>query len=356
MRAALLVPAPFDTISGGYGYDRAIVAGLREAGHRVDVVELAGRHPLPDDAAHVAARAAWERLADDATPVIDGLCLPSFAPIVDALAQRRCVGLIHHPTALETGHDETTRDALRATERAMLPLLARIVVTSAPTAERLVAEFGVARDCVTVVTPGTADAPRAIGSGGPGCAILAVGVVTPRKGHDVLLRALALLPDLDWSLTVAGFARDRAHADTLESLADELGIAPRVSFVGEVVADALEALWRRADLFALATRHEGYGMAVAEALKRGLPVAVTDGGAVASLVTPETGVVAPVGDVAALSRALRRLIFDAVLRRDMGDAAWRAGRDLPDWTAQARAFARAALAPKAMIAEHPPPA
>ncbi len=50
-------------------------------------------------------------------------------------------------------------------------------------------------------------------------------------------------------------------------------------FAGEVVGDALEALWQRADVFALATHWEGYGMAIAEALKRGVPVAVTDGGA-----------------------------------------------------------------------------
>ena len=49
--------------------------------------------------------------------------------------------------------------------------------------------------------------------------------------------------------------------------------------------DALEALWQQADLFALATHWEGYGMVIAEALKRGVPVAVTDGGAAGKLVT-----------------------------------------------------------------------
>ena len=60
----------------------------------------------------------------------------------------------------------------------------------------------------------------------------------------------------------------------LSPLAEEFGIASRVRFAGEVTAAALEALWREADLFALATHWEGYGMAVAEALKRGVPVAV----------------------------------------------------------------------------------
>ena len=344
MRAILLVPAPFDTVSGGYNYDRAIVDCMRADGHDVAVVELTGRHPLPDAAAVAAARAAWEALPGDAVPVIDGLCLPAFAPLAEAIARRRVVGLIHHPTALETGHDAATRDALRTTERALLPLLARVIVTSTPTAERLQLEFGVARERISVVVPGTADAPRATGSGGPGCAILAVGVITPRKGHDLLLRALARLPDLDWSLTIAGFARDPAHAHDLTALAEDLGIAERVTFAGELVADALAAAWQRSDIFALATHYEGYGMAIAEALKRGLPVAVTDGGAAGTLVPPDAGVVCPVGDAAMLSKALRRLIFDTALRHDMSDAAWQAGRALPNWTTQATAFAHAVTA------------
>jgi glycosyltransferase involved in cell wall biosynthesis len=341
MRAALLVPGPFDTVSGGYGYDRAIVAGLRAAGHAVTVIELAGSHPLADAAALDSAADAWRRLDEDVVPVIDGLCLPAFAPLADRLAARRTVGLIHHPTALEPEHDEATREALRASERQLMPLLARVMVTGRATGERLVADFGVSAQHVTCIQPGTDDAPRSEGSGGPGCAILSVGVITPRKGHDVLLRALAMLPDLDWTLTIAGGARDKVHARTLLDLADELGIAQRVTFAGELVGGALESLWQRADLFALATRYEGYGMATAEALKRGLPVAVTDTGAATTLVPPEAGVVCPVGEVVTFGRALRRLIYDTALRAEMRDAAWQAGRALPDWSTQCRAFAEA---------------
>jgi glycosyltransferase involved in cell wall biosynthesis len=341
MRVVLIVPAPFATVSGGYNYDRAVVAGLRHAGHAVGVAELAGRHPLPDEAAAAAARDAWAALPADAVPVIDGLCLPSFAALADGLAARRTIGLIHHPTALEPDRDEAAREALRRIECTLFRRLARVIVTSSATAERLAAEFGVLTERLSVVVPGTDPAPRSEGSGGPGCAILSVGVLTPRKGHDVLLHALARLPDLDWTLTIAGGARDAAYAATLRTLAAELEIAARVTFAGELTAGALEAWWHRADLFALATRFEGYGMAIAEALRRGIPVAVTDGGAAGALVTPQTGVVAAVGDAAALSRALRRLIFDRPLREEMREAAWQAGQALPDWTAQSAAFAAA---------------
>ena len=62
MHVSLMVPAPFTTISGGYLYDRRMVACLRAAGHDVRVVELAGRFPDPDPTAIDAAHAAWAEL------------------------------------------------------------------------------------------------------------------------------------------------------------------------------------------------------------------------------------------------------------------------------------------------------
>ena len=176
MHVVLLVPAPFATISGGYAYDRRMVHGLREAGHVVDVVELEGQHPLPDDRAREAARQAWLPLPDDARPVIDGLGLPAFADLADALATR-AVGLIHHPTALEHGLPDSDRAALRDIERRLFPRLRKVIVTSPSSGERLQAEFGVVADRIAVVVPGTEDAPRSTGSGGPGCAILSVGTL-----------------------------------------------------------------------------------------------------------------------------------------------------------------------------------
>ena len=334
----LVVPDPFDTISGGYGYDRRILAGIGALGQPVQVVELAGRHPLPDAAAEAAARGALAALPPDARIVIDGLGLPAFLPLVEELAARRATALIHHPTALETGFGADVREALKARERALFPRMARLIATSALTARRLPEEFGADPARIGVVEPGTDPAPRARGSGGPGVAILAVGAITPRKGHDVLMRALARLPDLDWTLTIVGGERDPVHADGLRALPHELGIAQRVTFAGEADQAELDALYDRADLFALATHWEGYGMAAAEALARGLPVAVTAGGAIADIVPVEAGIVSPPGDVVSLAKALRRVLFDHPLRAAMRDAAWEAGQRLPRWQDRAVAF------------------
>jgi glycosyltransferase involved in cell wall biosynthesis len=339
MHVSLLVPAPFDAVSGGYEYDRRMVAGLRAAGHVVRVYELAGTHPLPDDAATDAALVAFDAQPRDSLIVIDGLALPAFTDLLAESGARPCVGLIHHPTSLEAGLSDAIRDSLAAIERVLFPRLVRIITTSTTTADTLVAQFGVDRGVIAVVEPGTDPAPRSLGSGGPACRILSVGTLVPRKGHDVLLRALAMLPDLDWHLTIAGSAeRAPEHAAELASLASELGIAERVVFAGEVTGEALDVLWREADIFALATWFEGYGMAVAEALRRGLPVAVCAGGAAARLVTSESGVIVQPGDHVQLGKALRRMVFDSVLRATMAEAAFAVGATLSGWDAQIIAF------------------
>ncbi len=343
MHITLIVPAPFDTVSGGYEYDRRMVAGLCAEGHLVDVVELPGSFPLTDARAVAAARAAWAGLAPDTHVVIDGLALPAFAALGEAIAARpRVAGLIHHATSLETGLAEADRIDLGGIERHLFQRLARVIANSETTAESLSGAFGVPRERIAVVTPGTDPAPRSQGSGGPACHVLSIGTLIPRKGHDVLMRALALLFDLDWRLTIAGSPlADPVHADGLAALAEELRIAQHVTFAGETTGAALEALWSSADVFALATHYEGYGMVVAEALRRGLPVAVTAGGAAGALVPIEGGVVCPPGDVAGLSKALRRLIYSAELRADMARAAWEAGAALPSWETQSRLFAEA---------------
>ncbi len=317
MRIALLVPAPLHAVSGGNAYDRALLDGLRAAGHEAQAIEGA---------------AAFDSLPADVLPVIDGRALPAFIDRAAAMAARRTIGLLHHPIAPESG-------ATGAAGRSLMPLLSRVIATSHAVAAQLAADFGID---VAVVEPGTADLPRSPGSGGPDCAILSVGALVPRKGHDVLLRALGKLFDLNWHLTIVGSAgRDPVHAHALQALAERLGITRRVSFAGEVAPARLESLWRGADIFALATYWEGYGTTIAEALKRGIPVAITAGGGAGALVTPLSGVVCAPGDEVTLSKSLRRLIFDRDLRRTTADAAWAEGQALPDWPSQGRLFAAA---------------
>lgn len=331
MQVCLVVPGPLATVSGGHIYDRRMADGLRAAGHDVRVVELGGRLPNPDQAAIYAARTAWAALPTESVRLIDGLALPAF----EGLPLHQVTALVHHPASLETGMPEEVSH-LYATDAAMFRDLPRLVVTSDQTADRLVRAFGAPAERIRVIIPGIDDPPRSTGSAGPACQILSVGALIPRKGHDVLLRALSRLFDLDWALTIAGSAdRDPVHANGLRALAEELKIAHRVTFEDEVT----EALWAGTDLFALTSYFEGYGVAIAEAMRRGLAVAVTNVGAVPALVGPRAGVVCVPGDVEQLSKAMRRLIFDRALQRDMAEAAWQSGQSLPSWNEQAACLA-----------------
>ncbi len=313
MHIAFALPDRADTGGGGLAYATAMAAGMRALGHATQVIE--GRHPT------------W---APGAVPVIDGLLLPHLLPRLDELVEAGAVALIHH-TLAAAGRDAAQRTAVASAMGTMLPRLRRVIATSQPVAARLMQEFGVAK--VDVVEPGADDLPRSVAAGGT-CRILSVGVLTPRKGHDVLLRALARLLDLDWSLTIAGVAgRDPEYAATLAAMIPELGLAGRVRLLSDPGDAALDALWRRAHLFALATRWEGYAAGVAEALRRGMPVVVTEGGG--ALVPADAGVVCALEDEPTLSKCLRRVLFDAALRADMAEAAWRAGQLLPSWTTQA---------------------
>jgi glycosyltransferase involved in cell wall biosynthesis len=340
MLISLLVPAPFDLVSGGYGYDRRIVAELRAAGHEVDVIELIGSFPFAGDDAREAAFRALAGAPPGSKPVIDGLALPAFQDAPDAIAARGSVGLIHHPLSMETGLDEAQSSALAVVEQRLFPRLTRIIVTSPTTAETLTARFHISSDRIRIVVPGTDDAPQSPVRNGSVVEIVSIGTLIPRKGHDVLLRALATLPDLNWHLTIVGSPdRDPACARDLTALATGLNIARRVRFAGELVGEALEAIWRASDLFALTTHYEGYGMAIAEALKRGLPVVITAGGAAGDLITPRSGVVCRDGDHQQVANALRDLIADRDYRCRVAEHAWKVGQALPSWRDQGALFA-----------------
>jgi glycosyltransferase involved in cell wall biosynthesis len=337
MHVTLIVPMPFATISGAAIYDRRMVGCLRALGHEVDTVELLGRFPDADQPAIDAAHGAWAQLGADSVPMIDGAALTAFAGLAAALGPRRAVALIHHPASLEISASEPSRQRLRSIEASLFEAPHHLVATSELTAERLVAEFGAPREKVVVISPGIGEPSRSPAHNErTTCSILSVGALIPRKGHDVLLRVLSHLFDLDWRLTIVGAPhRDPVHAQGLLALAEDLRIARQVDFAGEVSEEALEALWQDADLFALASWSEGYGMALAEAMRRGLPVAVTATGAAPTLVSPDAGVVCAPGDVPQLAKAMRRLIFDRNLRRDVAETAWQCARSLPSWHDQA---------------------
>ena len=135
---------------------------------------------------------------------------------------------------------------------------------------------------------------------------------------------MARLFDLRWRLMIAGDAGRTRRMRALAALTTSSGSRP-----GPLLADPEPARWRAweaADLFALATRWEGYAAAVAEALRRGIPVVVSDGGAAGALVTPEARRGLRPGRRATSANACAGWSSTAPLRAEMAEAAWQAGQ------------------------------
>jgi len=332
----LIVAGDPDQLTGGYVYDARIAAALRARGRAVEVVGLAGRFPVPDDLARQSMARALAALPDGARVVIDGLAMGGLPEVIAPHADRLAIiALVHHPLADETGLDEPTRRRLFDSETRALALARRVIVTSRFTARGL-ERFGVGPERLRVVEPGVEPVPLAasaldLESPGPR-RLLCVATLVPRKGHDVLLEALAGLSDRDWTLVAIGSqVRDPDHVARLFAAARRHGLEARIDYAGERSAAELAAAYHRAELFVLPSRYEGYGMVVTEALARGLPVLTTTGGALVDTLPGQAGLAVPPDDAAALTDALAAWLDDAELRRRLRRGAREARRDLVDW-------------------------
>jgi glycosyltransferase involved in cell wall biosynthesis len=334
-----LLPGDPQTLTGGYIYDRRILEGLAALGWQVRLHALDASFPFPNAPALEHARAQLEQIATGAVVVIDGLALGAMPKLIAQHADRlRLVALIHHPLADETGLAPLDRERLRQSERDALALVHTAIVTSRWTLRQL-ADRGVPVERLRVVLPGTDPAPLAIGSGHFSLSLLCVATLTPRKGHRVLFEALGQLRDRSWNLRCVGsLRRDVATVGDLQRQIADLGLTERIHLLGEVTQQTLDECYASADLFVLASYLEGYGMAHAEALSRGLPLVTTSAGAVAETVPMNAGVLVPPGDSHALARALASVMDDAGLRSELARGARHARVTLPTWPESCSAF------------------
>ncbi len=339
-RVVFAIPGDIETATGGYAYDRRMIAELSGLGWDVETLRLPAGFPAPSERDLTETGAALAGLADATTVLVDGLAFGAMPEIATAEQDRlRLAALVHHPLALETGLRREEAARLRASETAALACAQLVVSTSETTGRELVARFRVPADRLRVVPPGTERGPPAPGGGRPPV-ILAVGSLTPRKGYDILVEALASLADLDWHCRIVGSReRDPAFAARIAAAIEDRGLSDRVVLLGEAVDPRAEMA--RADLFALATRHEGYGMVFAEAMTQGLPVVSCAAGAVPEVVPGTAGILVPPDDGPAFGAALRRLLTDESELRAKAAGALEAGTRLPDWEGSARRLSAA---------------
>ncbi|EQB03394.1 glycosyltransferase [Sphingobium baderi] len=200
--------------------------------------------------------------------------------------------------------------------------------------KRSMAKMGIDDDKIRVHYTGVdldrfeiADRPAAkaaLGFEGP--VVLCVGALIPRKGQDLLVRALPLLPDV--TLLMAGQGQYRR---TLEKLAEELGVDRRIGFLGSVPHDRLPRVYAAADVMALVSSSEGLANAWVEALACGTPIVVSDVGGARELVDRrEAGRIVerePEAIAAAISDILNNPPDQAAVRETALRFTWQANGD-----------------------------
>jgi glycosyltransferase involved in cell wall biosynthesis len=306
--------------SGGSTYDLRVCAALAAAGRPVRRHDVPGAwpHPRPGDLDRLAA--ALDAVPAGGVVLLDGLVACAAPDVVEPAARRlRLVVLVHLPLADETGQDPADAAAPHAAETRTLRAASVVVATGTAVGRRLAADPALAGVRVRVVPPGVDPAPVTAPSDA-GSRLVCVASVTPRKGHDVLVEALAGLTDLAWTLVCAGpEPAGSSFGDLVRRRVVDAGLGDRVRLAGPLPADRVAALYAAADLLVLPSRAEPYGMVVTEALARGVPVVASDVdgvpealGLAAGGTAP--GLLVPPGDVAALRAALREWLTDPLRR------------------------------------------
>lgn len=344
-----LVPGNINLPTGGYIYDREIIAALDKRDVRAAVWQL--DEDLWSPASCEAAAVVLAGLEGNSIVMLDGLALAPLSDIIIAERGRlRFCALMHHPAALETGLAQATAVGIAAREAAALREMECIICTSDWTARQL-GGSGISGDIVRAVNPGVDEkiarqrantirrAPDIAHA--DGLRLLCVATITPRKGHERLIAAVRELAEFAWQLDCIGSqSRNHDYATHIDSLINHHGLSTRIRLHGEVEAADLATAYARADLFVLASHLEGYGMAFAEAQAAGLPIVATGGGAVTETLQQAAAVIVD-DQPDSLANALRTLLSDRKAWSRLANAAKAAATPVRNWDQAAGEFAAA---------------
>ena len=267
--------------------------------------------------------------------IIDGLAFGVLDEIAEEEKDRLClIAVCHHPLAFETGLDEQQQKGLLESERRALSCTKAIIVTSEHTRTILVTQFGVTDEKITTAVPGTDPVSFAACDGDP-IRLLTIASLIPRKGHDILIHALAQLNQLDWKACFIGSSEfEKNWASSLKQQVDNLNLTQRITFVESV--ENIRHEYQQADVFVLPSLYEGYGMVFAEALAAGLPVVGAEAGAVPEVVPENAGILVPPGDSDSLAAALKEILTNKQLRKKLQFGAQRVSANLPSWKESAQ--------------------
>jgi glycosyltransferase involved in cell wall biosynthesis len=254
--------------------------------------------------------------------------------------------LLHMPLATVPGSDPEA--SAQRSERAVLRAAAGVVATSEWTRQQVLTRYAIPARQVHVARPG---ADRVAAPARPVRGhLICVGVLSHHKGQDLLVEALAGLPERDWHCVLAGpLDRDPDFVGQLRARITRLRYGHRVRLAGVLGSAELSHAYTTADLLVAPSRSETYGMTVTEALAHGLPVLAADvGGLPEALGSAADGTrpgqLVPPGDPAALAAALGDWLGDEQHRHRLRAAARQRRSALRGWDQTTQEVANALTA------------
>jgi glycosyltransferase involved in cell wall biosynthesis len=361
MHVGLVVTGSLDTSTGGYLYDRRLVAHLRSHGDTVEAIEL----PRRGYARHLVdnlSPSLWRRLAGAHFDVLfeDELSHPSLVAVNRRLGARCPIVTVVHLLRTRERDASPLRPLYAAAEGRYLAGVDGALFNSQATrdaTERLVGR----------TIPGLVAHPASDHLGAPPSSeerwsgplrILTLANVLPGKGIHTVLAAVGRLPAGSWRLTVVGsLATDPAYVGRVRRQIGEAGLGDKVELVGGVPSSEVARRLGANDVMVLPSAYEAAGIAYLEAMRFGLPVVASAAGGAPELVTHEReGFVVEPGDVAAVARCLQRWISDPELVTTMGQAARRRADRHKTWEqtfAPLRPFLRSLIESRGPVRREP---
>jgi glycosyltransferase involved in cell wall biosynthesis len=341
MKIGFIIYGSLDTLSGGYLYDRKLVEYLREQGDSVEVISLPWRNYI----LHLTDNLTFRLPPGLDVLIEDELNHPSLLSANRRSHPYPIINLVHHLRCSE--QRPAWQNAIyRFIERRYLRSVDGMIINSATTRGVVHSLIGSGKPNLIAFPPtdrfGDGLSPEATqaaelihsrSSGNPPLRLLFIGNVIPRKGLQLLLKALAHLPPESYHLDIVGsLTFDPAYAGEMQAFAKGIN-SPAIEFHSALGHDPLLHKLRTSQVLVVPSSYEGFGIVYLEGMSFGLPAIGTTAGAASEIIDDgETGFVIPHDDSQKLATRLLVLTKDKALLERLSLNAWQRYQRQPKWT------------------------
>ena len=308
MNLHFLIPGDIDTLASCYIYDKKIIEGLKNKGHKVALYRLADDFPFPSDKSLKHCQEVVKSIPKSEPIIIDSLAFGIIPSVIKKVSTTNpIIGLIHLPLSADPNYSAYQRTLITSQEMEAFKLATKFIVTSEYTLEVLL-NLGIEKHKINLVIPGIDNFPQKKKYPEIPTKLLSIANLCRSKDHAILVRALTALKDKNWVLDCYGnLDLDREYLADFQSMIRKNHLQNKILIHGTISGQELSDAYLNADLFVHPSEFETYGMALAEALSHGIPVIATTGGGICKTVPAKMGQFFKPSDVYGLQSILEEL-------------------------------------------------